>query len=90
MDFEEDNQDIEEVYDEDLFGGVDDPTIQDITSRKDAVLFLIDCHPKVFQKFGTDTETQLHKVLTAFQSFLKSKIISSVDDRIGLIFFNVV
>jgi ATP-dependent DNA helicase 2 subunit 1 len=34
--------------------------------------------------------TQMGKVLSAFQSFLKSKIISSVDDRIGLIFYNVV
>lgn len=50
MDFEEDNQEIEEIQDgdEDIFGGVDDPTIQDIGSRKDAVLFLVDCHPAVF------------------------------------------
>ena len=35
-------------------------------------------------------QTQFKVILKSIQSFYKSKIISSVDDKVGLIFYNVV
>lgn len=59
MDFDDNdnnvnNNDGEEIYDieDDIFGGSDDPVIQDVNSRKDAVIFVIDCQPCLFQVIG--------------------------------------
>jgi ATP-dependent DNA helicase 2 subunit 1 len=52
MDFEEDNlvQDVEDGndFDYDIFGGDDEGGVQDLGSKKDAVLFLIDCRREIF------------------------------------------
>lgn len=59
----------------------------DLISKKDAVLFLIDCEKDLFAK-SEGGESQFGVILKSIQSFYKSKIIGSVDDKVGLIFYN--
>ncbi|KAM3142080.1 hypothetical protein pb186bvf_005734 [Paramecium bursaria] len=87
MDFEE-QEDVEEIREEDDFLGLDEEfATTDEVQKKDAVMFLVDCNEKLFKSLD-GKESQFRKILAAFQSFLKSKIISNVDDRIGMIFYN--
>ncbi|KAL4483805.1 hypothetical protein ABPG72_006180 [Tetrahymena utriculariae] len=62
--------------------------IPDLISKKDAVIFLIDCNKKIFQNEFND-EVQFKVILKSIQSFFKSKIISSLDDQVSVIFYNV-
>lgn len=94
MDFEEDFQpgdDVEEVQDgDDIFGDNADVSVHDEGSKKDAVLFLIDCKKTLFEMDEDGKGTVFSKILSAFSSFMKAKIISSPDDRIGMILYNTV
>ncbi|CAD8142730.1 unnamed protein product [Paramecium pentaurelia] len=92
MDFEEEHaggDDIEEIQDgEDIFGEDADISVHDAGSKKDAVIFLVDCKKALFDMDLDGQGTVFSKILSAFSSFMKAKIISSPDDRIGMIFYN--
>ena len=51
MDFDEEenhNQEGDDVQEDDIFGFADDVSVQDMVSRRDAVLFLVDCKAPLF------------------------------------------
>jgi ATP-dependent DNA helicase 2 subunit 1 len=57
-------------------------------SSKDAVVFLVDCHPEMFVKDESKT-TKFQYVLKLYADMLKRKIVSeSKNDQFGLVFFS--
>ena len=75
--------------------------IQEYKDMKDSVIFLIDCHKSMYAQnvfngkpeFDNDTENQsgstsnVDSVLRAALSFMKTKIITSDNDKIGIVLF---
>lgn len=58
-------------------------------SRKDAVIFLVDCRTDILKESKGKGRSHLEVVLIeCLQNFLKTKIITNENDRIGLIFYN--
>lgn len=53
------------------------------------MIFLIDCKKSVFNKPPESQYSPFEEVILSFISFLKAKIISNIDDKIGLLFYNV-
>ena len=65
-------------------------------AKNDAVIFVVDCSEDIFKEYPEETvltmlmQPQIDKVLSGYTSFLMSKVISNPNDRVGLIFYNVV
>ncbi|EGR31314.1 ku p70 DNA helicase, putative [Ichthyophthirius multifiliis] len=95
MEFDDDNIENEEQELGDDFDALyideDDAAVPDLLSKKDCVIFAVDCNPQIFQKQegNPNNESQFNTVLKSIQSFFKSKIILNVDDKVSLIFYNV-
>ena len=78
-----------------MFSGLDQNEADQLRDQKDSVLFLIDCHSSMFQenphnKGSSDTgesSSSIHCVLTAALSFMKTKIITSDTDKIGIVLY---
>lgn len=58
--------------------------------NRDSVLFLVDCHKSMHEKNphnGEDQPSNLELILKAAHSFMKTKIITSDNDRIGIVLY---
>jgi len=59
--------------------------LQDYAGGKDCVIFLIDCSRSMFDEF--DQGTFFHHCIQAAQSTLTNKIITSMKDLVGIVFY---
>ena len=98
MDFEDLNDDngandemggTNHVDDLFLFSGMDQSEINSLKDQKDAVIFLVDCSSSMFQPNpnNPDHTSSIDQILKATLSFMKSKIITSDSDKIGIILY---
>jgi len=74
---------------DDLFGGdvAAEGGAGGAVSMNDAVIFLVDCRKSLFKK-DQDGKTQFDLVIEAISGFMKTKVITSKDDRMALILYN--
>lgn len=81
----------EDAQANDLFMfGLNSQEIEDMKSQKDSVIFLIDCHKSMHQRNphnGQDQDSNLQQVLKAALSFVKTKIITNENDKIGIVLY---
>jgi hypothetical protein len=78
---------VDELF---MYSGLEQSEIDLIRDQKDAVIFLVDCAHTMFEKnpHNPDQSNSILQVLKATLSFMKSKIITSDSDKIGLILYN--
>ena len=81
----------EDAPNNDLFMfGLNTQEIEDMKTQKDSVIFLIDCHKSMHQRNphnGQSQDSNLKQVLKAALSFVKTKIITNENDKIGIVLF---
>jgi len=77
-----------------LFSGMNQDEMEQYKEQKDSVIFLIDCHSSMFQvnpnNYGDDNDGDTRSVsfvLRAALSFMKNKIITNDNDKIGIILY---
>ena len=77
-----------------LFSGMNQDEMEQYKEQKDSVIFLIDCHSSMFQvnpnNYGDDNGGDTRSVsfvLRAALSFMKNKIITNDNDKIGIILY---
>ena len=75
---------------EDLLFGFTEEEEKEMKSLKDSVLFLVDCRESMIldNKHNQSSVSNVNEVLRALSSFMKTKIITSDNDRIGLILYS--
>ena len=57
---------------------------------KDSVVFLVDCHKSMHEKNkhnGEDHVSNVEQILKACLSFMKTKVITSENDKIGIVLY---
>lgn len=70
--------------------GLNTQEIEEMKHQKDSVIFLIDCHRSMQQPNphnGADEQSNIEQVLKATHSFVKTKIISNENDKIGIVLY---
>lgn len=80
------NNQVDDLF---LFSGMDQTEANQIRDQKDAVIFLIDCQSSMFEP-NAHNPLQAHsldQILKATLSFMKSKIITSDSDKIGIVLY---
>ena len=98
MDFEDAIEDGGELGEEGGFGGspdmfmfgMDDKEAQELKQNKDSVIFLIDSHKSMHDPNphnGEGNPSNIEQVLKACLSFMKTKIITSDNDKIGIVLY---
>lgn len=98
MDFEDafDGEGGGEAGEEGGFGqdmfmfGMDEKEAAEMKQNKDSVVFLIDCHKSMHDKNqhnGEDSPSNLEQIIKACLSFMKTKIITSDNDKIGIVLY---
>jgi len=78
-----------------MFTGMDAEEIEAYKDMKDSVIFLIDCHKSMYAQNlfnGRPTDdcestSSIDSVLRAALSFMKTKIITSDNDKIGVVLY---
>ena len=78
-----------------MFGGMEQSEIDEYRDRKDSVIFLIDCHHSMFKQNPNNGQptpdcqstSSIDSVLRAALSFMKTKIITNDNDKIGIILY---
>ena len=79
--------DVDELF----FCNLNQEELDQYKEQKDAVIFLIDCSLSMFKhpnQHNDDATSSMSQVLKACLSFMKSKIITSDVDKIGIVLFN--
>ena len=73
-----------------MLAGMDQDEIDQYRDQKDAVIFLVDCTSTMFARnsHNPDCLDSVTQVLKAALSFMKTKIITSDSDRIGMVLYN--
>lgn len=82
----EEDQDHQELQ---MFG-LNTQEMEEMRSQKDSVIFLIDFHKGMHQNNphnGADQKSNVEQVLRAALSFIKAKIISSENDKVGIVLY---
>ena len=78
-------------FNQDMFMfGMDDKEAQEMRQNKDSVVFLIDCHKSMHEKNphnGEGNSSNMEQVLKACLSFMKTKVITSDNDKIGIVLY---
>ena len=72
------------------FIGLNSQEIQELREKKDSVIMLIDCHKsmhKMNPHNGVGDPSNIHDVLKSIHNFIKRKIISSENDKIGIVLY---
>lgn len=70
--------------------GMDDKEVENLKQMKDSVIFLIDCHKSMHENNphnGEGNPANMHQVLQACLSFMKTKVITSDNDKIGIVLY---
>ena len=70
--------------------GMDDKEAEEMKQNRDSVVFLIDCHKSMHEKNphnGEDRPSNIDLILKAATSFIKTKVITSENDRIGIVLY---
>ena len=72
-----------------MFTGMNPEEVQLIKDQKDAVIFLVDCSASMFEPnpHNPDSTSSINQILKATLSFMKTKIINSESDRVGIVLF---
>ena len=78
-----------------MFTGMNAEEIEEYKDMKDSVIFLIDCHKSMYAQNefnGRPTEdcestSSVDSVLRAALSFMKTKIITNDNDKIGIVLY---
>ena len=72
-----------------MFAGMDQDEASKLKDQKDSVIFLIDCGQSMFapNPHNPDSTSNIDQILKATLSFMKSKIITSDSDKIGIILY---
>ena len=78
-----------------MFGGMEQSETDEYRDRKDSVIFLIDCHHSMFKQNPNNGQptpdcqstSSIDSVLRAALSFMKTKIITNDNDKIGIILY---
>ncbi|CDW84185.1 ku p70 dna helicase [Stylonychia lemnae] len=97
MDFEdlfEDNQEGGEeggAPSNDMFMfGMNEKEVEEMKQNRDSVVFLVDCHRSMHERNphnGEGQESNVQQILSACLSFMKTKIITSDNDKIGIVLY---
>ena len=61
---------------------------QELREQRDAVIFLIDCHRQMQQMNrhnGADQQSNIEQILRATLNFMKTKIITNENDKVGIV-----
>ena len=70
--------------------GMNEQEVQEMKQMRDSVVFLIDCHKSMHEKNphnGEQSPSNVEQVLRACLSFMKTKIITSDNDKIGIVLY---
>ena len=70
--------------------GMNTQEIEEMKTQKDSVIFLIDCHKSMHMQNphnGADQESNIEQVLRAALSFVKTKIITNENDKVGIVLY---
>jgi hypothetical protein len=70
--------------------GMNSQEVEEMKQNRDSVVFLIDCHKSMHEKNphnGEGHPPNLELTLKAALSFMKTKIITSDNDRIGIVLY---
>lgn len=70
--------------------GMNSQEIEEWRTQKDSVIFLVDCHKSMHQlnpHNGADQQSNIEQILRAAHSFVKTKIISNENDKVGIILY---
>ncbi len=70
--------------------GMDEKEAQEMRQMKDSVVFLIDCHKSMHEKNkhnGDGLQSNVEQILKACLSFMKTKVITSDNDKIGIVLY---
>ena len=78
-----------------MFTGMDAQEMQAYKDMKDSVIFLIDCHKSMYAQNifngrptdDSESTSSIDSVLRAALSFMKTKIITSDNDKIGVVLY---
>ena len=96
MDFEDQFDDNEAgpegfaVDEADMFMfGLNSQEIEEMREMRDSVIFLIDCHKPMHDPnpHNEEGESNIGQIMHAVTSFLKTKVITSDQDKIGIILY---
>ena len=97
MDFEDQNDENGEGEEggygggNDMFMfGMDEKEVEEMKQKRDSVIFLIDCHKSMHDKNphnGEGHPSNVEQILKAGLSFMKTKIITSDNDKIGIVLY---
>ena len=97
MDFEEIQEDGQEGgegednFNQEMFMfGMEKQEADEMKQKKDSVIFLIDCNKSMHEKNphnGEGHPSNIAQVLKAAHSFMKTKVITNENDRIGIILY---
>lgn len=92
--FEQDREDLGDKVDQmlgaDLMFGMNSQEIEELRTQKDSVIFLLDCHRSMQKQNphnGQDQQSNIEQVLRATLSFIKTKIVSNENDKIGIVLY---
>jgi len=78
-----------------MFTGMNPEEIEEYKDMKDSVIFLIDCHRSMFAQNSNngratddcESTSSVDSVLRAALSFMKTKIITNDNDKIGIVLY---
>jgi ATP-dependent DNA helicase 2 subunit 1 len=78
-----------------MFGNNETGEGEELRDQKDSVIFLIDCHASMFKQNPNngqptpdcDSTSSIDSVLRAALSFMKTKIITNDNDKIGIVLY---
>ena len=78
-----------------MFTGMNPEEIEEYKDMKDSVIFLIDCHRSMFAQNANngratddcESTSSVDSVLRAALSFMKTKIITNDNDKIGIVLY---
>ena len=78
-----------------MFTGMNQEEIEAYKDMKDSVIFLIDCHQSMYAQNAfngrpsddCESTSSVDSVLRAALSFMKTKIITSDNDKIGIVLY---
>ena len=70
--------------------GMNSQEMSDMKALKDSVIFLIDCHQSMHIQNphnGADQQSNIEQILRAALSFVKTKIITNENDKVGIVLY---
>jgi hypothetical protein len=90
MEFDEEAAGDEGQAGQEFYFGMNEEEVRQLRELKDSVIFLVDCRKSMHEKNtnNENDEASLSMVFKVAASFMKTKIITSENDTMGIVLYN--